>query len=297
MELNDELRSVVGSPVEVTEGMIETCRTSDQFGALIYELYKEAGGLICVTSAAYFGDKGEPIKFDRNQAICAGLLVRISKLMASVVKLSADIEHGEAVQAMNRCIIESAVNLRYLLHVDDDEVYDRFVKTSLSAERRLYDIIESNIENRRGGQFVIEEVMLNSIMEVCEQSGVKIGEVDSRNRSWGDNFYEKLKSLGIEHGYVALYMIPSHAVHGTWVDLVKNHLLPECDGFEPNYDRLNTDGELLSPVGIFVVEASRNYLDKYFDLHDAEPLHQRLDSVQERLMRVESARHDWQIVD
>ena len=92
-------------------------------------------------------------------------------------------------------------------------------------------------------------------------------------------------------------MIPSHAVHGTWVDLVKNHLLPEGDGFEPNYDRLNTDGELLSPVGIFVVEAARNYLDKHFDLHDAEPLHQRLDSVQERLMRVESARHDWQTVD
>ena len=263
----------------------------------MYELYKEASSLICVTSAAYFDDKVDAIKFERNQAICAGLLVRISKLMVSVVKLSADIEHGEAVQALNRGIIESAVNLRYLLNMDDDEIYDRFVKTSLSAERRLYDIIGSNIENRGGGQFVIEKIMLDSIAEVCQQSGVKIEEVDSRNRSWGDNFYEKLKALGMEHGYVALYMIPSHAVHGTWVDLGKNHLLPKDDGFEPNYDHLNTDGELLSPIAIFAVEAARDYLGKYFDLPDAGPLHQRLDSVQERLVRVESARQDWQTVD
>ena len=127
IELNDELRRLVGPPVEVAEEVIETCRTNEQFGALVYELYKEAGSLVCVTSAAYFGDKGDAIKFDRNQAICVGLLVRISKLMVSVVKLSADIEHWDTVMALNRCIIESTVNLRYLLFKDDDRVYDGFV--------------------------------------------------------------------------------------------------------------------------------------------------------------------------
>ncbi|MCE2403977.1 MAG: hypothetical protein J4F43_02345 [Dehalococcoidia bacterium] len=293
-ELNYELGNLVGSPVEVTDRVIEVCRTNDQFGALIYELYKEAGGLICVTSGAYFGQTAEAIEFDRNQAICAALLVRISKLMTSVVKLSADIEHGETVQALNRCIIESAVNLRYLLFKNDDAAYDKFVKSSLVAERELYDMIQGKIEARGGEQLAIEQGMLESIKDTCEQSGVVVGEVNSKARDV--NFRDKLTALKYDWpAYTVLERIPSHAIHGDWVDLVKNHLLSKGDGFEPNYDRLNTDGELLSPIGIFVVEAAQDYLNKYFDLADVKPLHERLASVQERLKRVESARQDWQI--
>ena len=298
MELHVEVGGLVGPPLEVTEEMLEACRADDQFGPLVYELYKEAGGLVCVTSAASFGAKGDAMKFDRNEAICAGLLVRISKLMASIIKLSADIEHGEAVQALNRCIIESAVNLRYLLLKDDDEVYDRFVKNGLVAERELYDMIQKNITARGGEQLAIEQGMLNSIKETCELSGLAVEEIDPKAGSWGGSFRDRLTSLGYDWpSYTVLERIPSHAIHGDWVDLVKNHLLPKGDGFEPNYDRLNTDGELLSPIAIFVVEATLAYLGKYFDLPDSEPLHQRLDSVQERLVRVESARQDWQTVD
>ena len=115
MKPNDEVENLVGPRVEVTDDVLEACRANDQFGALVYELYKETGRLVCASSGAYFGHGGDSIAFNRNQAICAGLLVRIFKYMLSVAKLSADIEHGETVQALNRCIVESAVNLRYLL--------------------------------------------------------------------------------------------------------------------------------------------------------------------------------------
>ena len=104
-----------------------------QFGFLVFELYREAGGLISATSASYLGNTGDAIRFDRNQAICVGLLVRVSKLMLSIVKLSSDIEHGETVEALNRCIIESSVNLRYLLLKDCDEAYDQFVKNGTQS--------------------------------------------------------------------------------------------------------------------------------------------------------------------
>ena len=132
---------------------------------------KKLEGLVCVSSAIHFGDTADAIELKRNQAICAGLLVRVAKYMVSVVKLSADIEHGETVQALNRCIIESAVDLRYLLLKDDDEVYDRFVKTSLVAERELYDMIQGNIMAKGGGQLAIEQGMLNSIKGTCEAVG------------------------------------------------------------------------------------------------------------------------------
>ena len=198
---------------------------------------------------------------------------------------------------LNRCIIESAVNLRYLLMKDDDEVYNRFVNTSLRAERELYDIILTNIENRDGSQLAIEQSMLVSIKETCEQSGVNIEEVSQKSSNWGGNFEDKLKSLEIDRrGYVALQMIPSHAVHGDWVDLIKNHLLKKEDGFGPDFDWTQTDGELLSPIGVFVIDATLEYLAKYFGCRNTVPLQQRLVSLQERLMKVETSRQDWQVV-
>ena len=212
--------------------------------------------------------------------------------------MCSDVEHGESVQALNRCIIESAVNLRYLLNKDDTAVYDRFVNNSLAGERELYDFIQENIKARDGEEFLVEQSMLKSIMEVCERSGVKPEEIDVKAGSWGGSFRNRLIALGYDWpAYTALERIPSHAIHGDWVDLFKNHLLYTSEGYEPNYDHLTTDGELLSPVSIFVVDAALEYLNKYFEGDVVEPLFQRLSSVQERLGMVESARHDWQTVD
>ena len=294
----DEIEALAGPPVEVTEEMLEVCREKGQFGALVYELYKEVGRLVCVSSSIYIGHNGDEIKFDRNQAICAGLLVRISKFMLSVVKLSSDIEHGETVLALNRCILESVVNLRYLLLRDDNGVYDRFVKSSLVGERELYDMIQENVEARGGEVMGIERSMLNSINATFDQSGVTVEEVDPKAGSWGGSFRDKLTALGYDwRAYTVLERMASHFIHGDWVDLVKNHLLYKDYGFEPKSDHLSTDGELLSPVGIFIIEATREYLNKYFELPDADPLHQRLDSVQERLMQVEYSREDWNVVE
>ena len=173
-ELMDLMEELMGRPVEVTDEVLDKCRETGHFGALLYELYKEAASLVCVSSAVNIGFTEEDVKFSRNQAICVGLLVRISKLMASVVRLSVGVEHGETVQALTRCILESAVNLRYLLLKHDNKIYDKFVKTSLAAERELHDIILENIEKRGGEQIVIEQDMLSSIADTCEQSGVKI---------------------------------------------------------------------------------------------------------------------------
>ena len=297
MESVDDINRLVEPRFKITEAMLEDCRAKGQFGSLVFELYREAGGLISAISASYLGNTGDTVKFDRNQAICVGLLIRISKLMLSVVKLSSDIEHGETVEVLNRCIIESCVNLRYLLLKDCDEVYDLFVKNGLRAERELHDIIRENIERRGGKQFAIEESMLKSIADKCESSGLTIEEINLGAGSWG-SFRDKVRALGFDEGaYTMLQRIPSHAIHGTWMDLLNNHLFRNEDGFEPNFDHLQTDGELLMPVGCFAMDAAREYLDKYFGRHIAGPLYERLESVQAGLMKIEASRADWQFVD
>ena len=164
MEFQADIEGHIGPRVEVTDELLQECREKGQFGSLLFDLYKETGRLLTVTSAAYVGYPGDALKLQRNQAICAGLLIHISKLMTSVVKLSSGIEHGETVQALNRCIIESMVNVRYLLLKDSEAVYDKFVKNGLRPERELYNIIHANIKSRDGEQLAIEAGMLKSIL-------------------------------------------------------------------------------------------------------------------------------------
>ena len=196
---------------------------------------------------------------------------------------------------MNRCIIDSMISARYLLLKDSDTVYDRFVKNGLRPERELYDAIQENIEIRGGERLVIEESMLKSILDKCESSGMTIDEIDVKAGGWGGSFQDRVKALGFgEKAYAILQGIPSHAIHGTWMDLLNNHLLRVEGGFEPNFDHTQTDGELLMPVAFLVAEAAREYLDKYFGRQIAESLYERLDSVQVRLMKVATATEDWQ---
>ena len=298
MESNADMESHIGPPVDVTDEVLQACREKGQFGFLLFDLYKETGRLLTVTGAARIGYAGDAAKLERNQAICAGLLVRISKLMTSVVKLSSDIEHGETVQVLNRCIIESMVNVRYLLLKDSDTVYDRFVKNGLRPERELYDFIHENISLRDGKRLAIEESMLNSILDKCQSSGVTVDEINPKAGSWGGSLQDRVKALGFEgKAYTVLQGIPSHAVHGTWMDLLNNHLLRREDGFEPNLDHLQTDGELLMPVAFLVADATREYLNKYFGRQYAELLYDRLESIQERLTKIAAATEDWRVMN
>ena len=294
----DSIEEVLRPPVEISEDLLEHCRETGQFGPLLLELYMEAGGLVCISSSVYVHHNEDSLKLDRNQAICAGLLVRMSKLMQSVIKLSADIEHGETVEILDRCILESAVNLMYLLKLDDDQVYDRFVRSGLLGECELYDFIQGNIESRGGKTLGIEESMLRSINDTLEQSGITVEEIDLKAGNGMVNLRERMNAIGLgPQSYTALARIPSHAIHGDWVDLVLNHLERREDGFLPDWNHLSTDGKLLAPVAALALEAAKAYLANFFNQNEAQALYDRLESVKARLLEVEFSRDDLQVAD
>ena len=70
----------------------------------------------------------------------------------------------------------------------------------------------------------VEQSILDSIDEVCSASGVKIEDVDRKHINWGGDLRQRLKALGKEEHYVGTQRIPSHSVHGSWVDLYIHHL-------------------------------------------------------------------------
>ena len=294
-ELRNEIEEMLGPAVQVNDEVIRACQERDEFGGLSFALYKEAGILVWVTCNTHYEASGG-ITMTRSQAVCMGLLSRISKLMISVLKLSSDVEHGETVQILDRCILESSIDLQYLLKKDDDTVFERFIKVGLKGDRELYDIIQENITNRNGQELEIERDMLLSIARTCERSGIKIEEIDLRADSWGGSYRDRMTEMGLGDGYPIFQGMTSQAVHGSWSDLIRNYLTKNDTGYEPKPDHTQTDGKLLGPTAFFATNAAKIYIDSFFRPRDAEPLVRRLDDLHQRLALVEASRPGWEPV-
>ena len=293
-----DVSSAVGPPVSVTDEILASCLANNHFGPLAFNLYKEASSLIRVICTGHLDGNAPRPDLDRNGSICTGLIVRISKLMLSVVKLSSDTEHAETVMILNRCIIESIVNLRYLLlKREDRRVYDRFVAFSLRPEAELFDFIQKVICEGCGKELEIERNMVSSILDTFEKSRISLDSARRKRGNWGGSFRDKLAALDMEGAYPALQMVPSHAVHGDWVDLLKNHLVPTGDRFEPKLEWSSTDGEMLGAVALFALEGALEYLDESFTGPVAEVLADRLEDLRLRIVKTELYRKDWQEVE
>lgn len=257
---------------------------------LVFELYKET--LTVVNLAAHLLNETDVVKggWPRNQAICAGLLIRISKFMRVVVELAADGNRAEVVYALNRSILESAVNLEFLVRTKDDKFCEQFVKLSLAPERELYDLIQENIVARQGEVLPIEQRMMDSINDVCKVSGIRIEDVDRKSGDWGGGMRERLKAIKKEKTYAMVQRIPSHAVHGTWVDLYKNHLeyLDGTDVYAPQPRFAWVDARFLGPVAVFVLDSARPYLEKFFaQMENFAMVKERLDDLEQRIIKAE----------
>ena len=275
-------------PVEI-EGIANETDLG-KVNAVAFELYKEAWSL--VNLAAHLLDEEANAKggWPRNQAICAGLLIRITKFMLVVTQLSATHDRAEVVHALNRSIMESAVNLEFLVRKNEDKFFDQFVRFSLGPERELYDLVQANLAARGGEIWPIEQRMLASVNDVCQISGVKIEEVNRKYGDWGGGVRERLKTLGKEELYVSMQRIPSHAVHGSWVDLYKNHLEydPKNDAFSPKPGFKFVDARILGPIAFFVLDGTQPYLERFFwRIPETGLLLLRIDDLRDRLVKVD----------
>lgn len=293
-EQKSPVHDLLGKPTEVDGEVLRACAETGTFSPIAFELYKEAGVILAVCSHCYTGEKPGEGALSRNQAVCAGLLVRISKFMIAVMQLVSTADRGEVVLALNRSILESAANLRFLLLKNEGRLYDEFIRFSLGPERELYDLIQENIKKRGGEVLPIEERMLRSIDRACGLAGLKVEEIDSKFHNWGGGLRERLKALGEESLYLSIQRIPSHAVHGTWVDLILHHLQEKEGGFAPDPGWSPVDSRLLSPPCVTILDTARMYLKTFFgDLPEVRPLYQRIDDLQKRIINLDAAHEEW----
>jgi hypothetical protein len=274
-------------PVDVSGAEHES--DPEKINEIAFELYKEAASV--VNLAAHLLDDEASAKggWPRNQAICAGLMIRIFKFMLVVTQLSAKGDRAEVVSALNRSIMESSINLEFLVSANGEKFFDQFVKFSLGPERELYDTIQANISARGGKVLPIERRMLDSVESVCRVSDVKIEDLNRKYGDWGGGVRERLKALNKEERYVGLQRLSSHAIHGTWVDLYMNHLDwdSKTNAFSPHAAFSWVDERILGPIAIFVLEAAKAYIERFFAaLTGSELILGRIDDLNRRLLAV-----------
>jgi len=285
----------LGPPFQIDPAAIAACTTADDFTSLSFELYKEVGKMATVSANCYIGTAGDPHVMPRNQAICAGLLIRIAKFMIAIVVLTATQESREVAMALMRCIMDTVVTIRFLILRNDPVLYDEFVRRGLSPEGELFDIVQRNIAARGGEILPIERRLLKTINSLVEASGLTIADVPRKHRDWGGSLRNRLIALGIKDTYVGSQRMPSHAIHGTWVDLLTQHLEQTETGFRLKNDFSRIDSRVLFPQSMAVLQAASEYLTGFFStrLGDLEQLFQRVDSLADRIETVSKAYETW----
>lgn len=279
-------------PEPTTLDRIKDLESAEETG---FYLYREAVQLVCISASIYFGNR-EEFPLERDQAILNGMMMRICKYMKAVLKLASERSDGDVINALNRCILESTVNMEYLLVRGETKAFDEFVERSLGPEKELYEEVQKNILARGGEVQPIEKRILSSINDVVSPSGKTIDEIAARPGSWGGNFRQRLELIGKGDLYLYVQQVGSHPIHGTWVNIFKGHLVQSADKQRYRVKPLNSpDARLLTPHAYLVLDAVKIFLTKVYTDHlqEVEPLSDAVESLLQRLLKFEEVHEQY----
>jgi hypothetical protein len=258
----ESIKSTDVSPERLHEFVSE-----EDFNGVTVELLIEVGSYLCVAANLFTGTTR---RWNRNQAILGGHLVRLYKLISALLDQICQ-HRREITFIIARLAFECIVNLRYLIKfADDPAVFDSYVAYSLRQEKRLHDKIGNNISAGGGKELPVHTRMLNSIAKAVKASGARIEDLSpSRPRNWADkNLFERAQAVGLNESYIGTFGGPSLSVHGNWGDLLEfqldtNH---EDGTFKPSFDWRNPRPQIATGVAFLAVEAARDYFNLIGDV-------------------------------
>ncbi len=220
--------------VEIDIEALARITNEEDFTEVAVSLMIETGSWTCIAACAM----GAPPVWDRDRAAICGNMVRLYKLLHSVLDQTCQ-RRQETSFILSRLVFETLVNIRYMIFAFSPELIDSYVSYSFRHERKLRDIIRENIDARDGQTLPIEDRMLKSIDRSASAAGISMDSMSSAQKGpWrGMNLFEKAQTVGLDQAYLAAFSGPSHSVHGNWHEIYANHLhWDEKKGFTPNLD-------------------------------------------------------------
>ena len=193
-ELDEQLSEIASTAVEPE--IMAAWTLEDDFNGLAVDLLIEVG--LLRMRCGFESLPGDTKSWSRDQAIVAGNVVRLYKLISALLDQTCQ-RRWETSFIFARLCFETIVNIVYLVRNNSSEVFDSYVRYSMRHEKQLYDRIQENIR-RRGNELPIEHRMMKSIERAATRSGIAISEASaSQPKGWGEgNFFERAKEVGLE---------------------------------------------------------------------------------------------------
>lgn len=269
-----------------SEADLEQVRVTGNAMPLLFEWYKWSGLVVNRVASLDPASPGYRELPPVQVAVLRGLLNRASRLMLASLRLASFQKHAEAIRLVNRSICETAILVQWLCKTGSDDSFRRYLAKGLEAELRLKSHIEQNVNAREGVALVIEKRMLGAIAELCSLAQMTVEEVHTAKPL--PDLASMLRALGHEElSYTVMQRLGSHAVHGTWPDLLSHYLEVSDGGF------ILTDN-VMAPEGTEFVSSSTLVLEAVaafarFALRDEEfamELGQLVDEALAEIVRV-----------
>lgn len=119
----------------------------------------------------------------------------------------------ELLNLFIRPLIESAVNIRFLIEHGTPEVFDDFVRYSFRTERRLRERIQAHTAEAGGVASPIQNRILNSISRTFDQRGPGSG--GTLDGGLANEDPRSVRTSGLNDHYLFQFAVQSHYMHGT----------------------------------------------------------------------------------
>lgn len=275
---------------------VEKCRQTKDYKPIFFELYKHVG-IICYLFSCIVPDTNAVRNIHKQHfETLIGLLNRCSRLMLANTVLSHDGKFGETTAIIDRCIVESAINVIWLCKKNDNESFERYLADGLKSDLELESKVLENINARDGKVLVIEERMLNSIDRCVNLSGLQKDKIHQIRKF--PNMVTRLDDIGFGSlAYTSIQRMGSHHVHGTWSSLLFHYLKEENGKLLPQDHPISTDVIQFINIPLVILDALKNFID--FIIIDKEvgnPYVSELYKIREILdeYRIEEAGNDFE---
>lgn len=244
-----------------SEELVKACTNSRDFRPILFEWYKFVG-IICNIVSCISPEspalRGIP---PVHYAVLTGSLNRCSRLILSNVRLSSTRKYGETTLLIDRSITETAIKIQWLCHKDNADSFTRYLADGLKNDLLLKKQISENIGKRNGNTLVIEQRMLKSIKNCVDLSELSEQEINDAKKL--PNFANMCDDLDYtDVFYTATQRMGSHAVHGTWSDLIFNYLRQENGErlYPRDHDRETQDAQFIAVIHV-VIDAMKSFLN------------------------------------
>jgi Family of unknown function (DUF5677) len=214
-------------------------------------------------------------------AVTTGLLNRICRLGRSIIMMTREQDNdlGEAVMVLQRSIFESCIRLSWLCLDSSSGPFDQYLADSIRNDLKLKNHIDAQVAQNNSKTLPVESRLLKSIENRQRATGLSDKALESIKAlpnlkvMLGDvhkAVYNNSSLNVTDRTYLMGQTMGSHAVHGSWANLVAN-FLNETDEFvfTANGEIIETELSQFADISLCILEACISFILWRFNDHSA----------------------------